>query len=96
MDIQKEIENLNPWWEKIYLENDKLYTPGGRRKDVLLSNLDEKTSLLKNIKGKKILDIGCNAGGLMLELSKRGADVVAIEVNDIFIKQANFIKNIIN
>ena len=87
-----EIKKLEPWWEKIYLENDKIYTPGGRRKDILLSNLDKKTSLLKNIKGKKILDIGCNAGGLMLELSKRGADVVAIDVNDTFINQANFIK----
>jgi len=94
--MQKEIEKLEPWWEKIYLDKDNLYTPGGRRKDVLLSNLDNKTSLLKDIKGKKILDIECNAGELMLELSKRGADVVAIDVNDIYIKQANFIKKYYN
>lgn len=92
MNIKEEIKNLEPWWEKIYLENDKFYTPGGRRKDILIQNLDKKTSLLQNIKGKKILDIGCNAGGLMLELSKRGADVVAIDVNDIYVNQAIFIK----
>ena len=91
--MQGKIKSLEPWREKIYLEKDKLYTPGGRRKDLLLSNLDKKTDLFKNIKGKKILDIGCNAGGLMLELSKRGADVVAIDVNDTYLNQANFIKD---
>ena len=93
MIIEKELDDLSPWWERIYLEKDKIYTPGGRSKSVLLSNLDAKTDIFQNIAGKKILDIGCNAGGLMLELSKRGADVVAIDVNDLFIKQANFIKN---
>ena len=91
-DINERIEKLGPWWEKIYLEKDHIYTPGARSKKVLMENLDTHTDILKNIKDKRILDIGCNAGGLMLELSKRGAIVTAIDINDTFINQAQFIK----
>ena len=59
--IQKQIKKLEPWWERIYLEREKIYTPGGRNKKILLEYIDHETDILKNVKDKKILDIGCNA-----------------------------------
>jgi len=39
--------------------------------------------LIKDIGGKKILDVGCNAGFFSFELAKRGADVLGVDVNQI-------------
>lgn len=96
MNVHDNIKNLGPWWEYIYFDGDNVSTNGGRKKTTLLHNIDKRTDTLINIKGKRILDIGCNGGGLMLELSKRGANVVGIDVNDLFINQAKFVKEYYN
>ena len=39
--------------------------------------------LIKDIEGKKVLDVGCNAGFFSFELAKRGADVLGVDVNQV-------------
>ena len=39
--------------------------------------------LIKDIEGKKILDVGCNAGFFSFELAKRGANVLGVDVNQV-------------
>jgi len=39
--------------------------------------------LTKDVKGKKVLDVGCNAGFFSFELAKLGADVLGVDVNQI-------------
>lgn len=39
-----------------------------------------------NFKGKKILDLGCGRGDFLLECSKRGLDVIGLDVNPKYIK----------
>tara|TARA_R110002153_G_scaffold272484_1_gene441219 strand:+ start:250 stop:777 length:528 start_codon:yes stop_codon:yes gene_type:complete len=56
------------------------------KKDFSIKHLDAQTDVLKNIQGKKILNIG---GSFMAEMSQRGAEVVAIHVKDDFSEEYN-------
>lgn len=48
-----------------------------------------------SFEGKKILDLGCNCGGFSFEAAKLGAkQVIGIDVNRKFIKQADFLERI--
>lgn len=49
------------------------------------------------LKGKRILDVACNCGGFSIEAAKLGADyVLGIDIVEHYIKQANFIKSVLN
>jgi len=39
--------------------------------------------LIKDLEGKKVLDVGCNSGFFSFELAKRGADVLGVDVNQV-------------
>jgi tRNA (mo5U34)-methyltransferase len=44
-----------------------------------------------DLRGRTVLDIGCNAGFYSIEMKKRGADrVVAIDFDDVYLAQARF------
>lgn len=44
--------------------------------------------LLKNVKDKKVLDLGCGEGGYARELARKGAEVVAIDCSEKVIQYA--------
>ena len=48
--------------------------------------------LPKNIKGKRILDIGCNAGVFCIRAAQEGAEVVGIDHDVKYLAQAKFLK----
>jgi tRNA (mo5U34)-methyltransferase len=44
-----------------------------------------------NLRGKTVLDIGCNAGFYAIEMKKRGADrVVGVDTDEVYLAQARF------
>src|SRR5690606_1041782 len=45
--------------------------------------------------GKRVLDIGCNAGFYSFELAKRGAHVLGIDVNDHYLRQARWAADVL-
>lgn len=45
----------------------------------------------RNIKGKKILDIGCGTGRIAVQLAKRGAYVVGVDSSGSMIQQASIL-----
>src|SRR5690606_35166726 len=47
-------------------------------------------SIPADLSGWKVLDIGCNAGFYSVELAKRGAEVLAIDLDDHYLKQAKW------
>src|SRR5690606_18459302 len=54
-------------------------------------------ALPKDLTGKTVLDIGCNAGFYSIEMKKRGAKrVVGIDSDEIYLAQARFAADISN
>lgn len=43
----------------------------------------------KNVQGKKVLEYGCGPGSAAFDLAKMGAEVFAIDISDVAIKQTN-------
>lgn len=47
-----------------------------------------RSLLMKNIRGKKVLEYGCGPGSAAFELAKAGADVTGIDISDVAIQQS--------
>tara|TARA_B100000902_G_C27285007_1_gene903919 strand:- start:843 stop:1115 length:273 start_codon:yes stop_codon:yes gene_type:complete len=71
-ETKTEIKLLEPFWEKHTIQcSDGILTIGeGRDKKTLYNQLFNKWYNNETFKNKTILDIGCNAGGNLVELSK--------------------------
>lgn len=90
-NFQKRLAALGDFWERIDFPNGVSVGPG-RNKEILwrdyLSNYIDKSSLA----GKSVLDIGCNAGGNLVEIAKsKPSCLVGLEANALFYKQALFV-----
>lgn len=86
------IKKLGPWFHNIYLPDGTQTAP-----DHFLGNFPSykwekiKKEIPENLEGWKVLDIGCNAGFYSIELAKRGAEVLAIDLDEHYLKQARFV-----
>ena len=88
-DLEERIEALAPWFHNIDL--DGVWTapdhflgdyPGAKFKRFA-------PHLPKDLSGKSVLDIGCNAGFYSIEMKRRGADrVLGIDSDDRYLAQA--------
>lgn len=82
---------LAPWFHNLHL-------PGGRRTapDHPLGDFPAfkwrqiAPHLPADLTGARALDIGCNAGFYSFELARRGADVLAIDVDEHYLRQASW------
>jgi SAM-dependent methyltransferase len=86
--------NTETFWDKIYAEN-KTFIPN--EDDPILS---KALSHFGDVKGAKLLDLGCGDGSTSLFFAKQGANVVAIDISEVAINSlsqfctANQINNI--
>jgi tRNA (mo5U34)-methyltransferase len=84
-----EIAALGPWFHNLHLPDGRQTAPGHPLGDFpafkwrLLA-----PALPLDLSGQRALDIGCNAGFYAFELARRGADVLAIDVDEHYLKQA--------
>lgn len=98
----KEIKTLGEFWEKHFIEcKDGILEIGnGRNKSDLYKTLLSKHYNKETFENKTILDIGCNAGGNLVELSKFNPKfLTGIDYSDFYLKQCDYIlrnKNIQN
>ncbi|MDQ3849640.1 MAG: TIGR04290 family methyltransferase [Actinomycetota bacterium] len=82
---------LGPWFHNLHL-------PGGRQTaaDHPLGDFPAfkwaqiAPFLPDDLAGARALDVGCNAGFYSFELARRGADVVAIDVDEHYLRQARW------
>lgn len=91
MSIKAEIKELSPWFHNIHLPNGTETAPDhflGDFPGFKWENI--KSSIPEDLTGWKVLDIGCNAGFYSIELAKRGADVLGIDLDEHYLKQARW------
>ncbi|MFT2008157.1 TIGR04290 family methyltransferase [Pontibacter sp. 13R65] len=92
MDIQQEIEQLGPWFHNIHLPGGEQTAPSHFLGDFPAFKWQQLEQLIPaDLSGCNVLDIGCNAGFYSIELAKRGAHVLGIDVDPHYLKQAAWV-----
>jgi len=92
MPIEESIRHLGPWFHNLHLPGGVQTAPEHFLGD--FPNLKWKQlepHLPKNLAGWKVLDVGCNAGFYSFELAKRGAQVLGIDSDEHYLRQARWI-----
>ena len=89
-DISERIKELGGWYQRIQLDDGPLIRGHGGCGDPAWPYIEE----LLQPKGKRILDLGSNAGIHAIRACQAGAkEVVCIEVQDEHLEQAKFVQD---
>ncbi len=89
--IQAKIDALAPWFHNLHLPSGIQTAPYHSLGDFPSYKWNVlASSLPRDLSGWRALDIGCNAGFYSLELAKRGAQVVGIDVDSHYLDQARW------
>lgn len=91
MSTEEEIKHLQPWFHNIHLPDGTKTAPEHFLGDFPRFKWERiKGSVPDDLSGWKVLDIGCNAGFYSIELAKRGADVLGIDLDEHYLRQARW------
>src|ERR1051325_10462140 len=99
-EIQERIEKLGPWFHCIEL-GDGLVTKtasavGGPVEDPRPTWEKGTACLPDDVKGRSVLDVGCNAGFYAVEVKRRGAGrVVGVDSQRSLVRQAAFVRDVL-
>lgn len=92
--ISAQIEQFSPWFHNIHLPGGEQTAPNHPLGDFPSFKWQQiAPHLPKDLSGKTVLDIGCNAGFYSVECARRGAKVTAIDVDKHYLKQAEWVMN---
>ncbi|HZY17902.1 MAG TPA: TIGR04290 family methyltransferase [Ramlibacter sp.] len=90
--LRREIESLGPWFHNLHLPGGVETVPnhflGGDFPR--FKWLEIAPHLPEDLSGWRVLDVGCNAGFYSFELARRGASVLAIDVEELYLAQARW------
>jgi len=75
--IREKIKELGPFFHRITVQGIDTQTRNNEPRD-LWASIQHTFS---EVKGKRVLDIGCNAGFMSFELAKAGAEVLGVDNN---------------
>jgi tRNA (mo5U34)-methyltransferase len=89
---RREIDALGPWFHNLHLPDGTQTVPdhflGG---DFPAFKWQEiAPAIPTRLDGWRVLDVGCNAGFYSFELAKRGASVLGIDVEPLYLTQARW------
>lgn len=89
---QQEVEKLGPWFHNIHLPDGTQTSPRHVLGDFPSFKWNEIQPFIPaDLTGWRVLDVGCNAGYYSLELAKRGARVLGIDVDPHYLRQAAWV-----
>jgi tRNA (mo5U34)-methyltransferase len=90
-DLREQIDALGPWFHNLHLPDGTQTAPGHRFGDFPLFKWRHvAASVPQDLTGWSVLDIGCNAGFYSIELARRGARVLGIDVEPLYLRQARW------
>ena len=96
-EIQRRVAELGDWFHNLNLGGVQT-APDHFLGDYPRIKWDRfSSSIPEDLKGKSVLDVGCNAGFYSIEMKRRGADrVVAIDTDEKYLAQARFAAKVNN
>jgi tRNA (mo5U34)-methyltransferase len=87
--MTEEIEALGPWFHNLHLPSGEQTAPNHRLGDFpTFKWKDLEPVIPADLTGWEVLDVGCNAGFYSIELAKRGAHVLGIDIDPLYLRQA--------
>lgn len=90
-EIRERVEALGPWFHNLDLNGIQTAPDHFLGDYPTIKWRQFADALPKDLKGKSVLDIGCNAGFYSMEMKRRGASrVVAIDTEEEYLVQARF------
>jgi tRNA (mo5U34)-methyltransferase len=87
----QEIRTLAPWFHNLHLPDGRETAPDHPLGDFPSFKWAQIEPVLPaDLKGLRVLDIGCNAGFYSIALAQRGANVLGIDVDEHYLRQARW------
>ena len=88
---EEKVAALGPWFHNLHLPGGTQTAPAHPLGDFPAFKWKQLAPHLpEDLTGWRVLDIGCNAGFYAFQLARRGASVVAIDVDERYLKQARW------
>ena len=89
--VEQQIAALAPWFHNLHLPSGHQTAPDHPLGDFPRSKWWELAgSLPDDLTGWRVLDVGCNAGFYSVQLAKRGATVLGLDVDEHYLRQARW------
>jgi tRNA (mo5U34)-methyltransferase len=89
--LDERIASLGPWFHNLHLPDGRQTAPDHPLGDFPRFKWDQLGPRLpSDMSGMRALDIGCNAGFYSFELARRGADVLAVDLDEHYLEQARW------
>lgn len=96
-DLRAEIEQLGSWFHNLHLPGGVQTAPGHFLGDFPAFKWNAiKDHIAEDLSGQRVLDIGCNAGFYSFELAKRGAEVLGIDTDRRYLRQAGWARDLLD
>jgi tRNA (mo5U34)-methyltransferase len=87
--LAREIREMAPWFHNLHLPEGRQTAPDHPLGDFPACKWAQLAAALpRDLRGWRVLDIGCNAGFYSLALAGRGARVLAIDIDEHYLRQA--------
>ncbi len=89
--LSQELLELGPWFHNLHLPDGIQTAPNHPLGDFPAYKWRQlRKAIPRDLEGWRVLDIGCNAGFYSFELAQRGAEVVGIDVDVHYLRQAHW------
>lgn len=91
LSIHEQIAALGPWFHNLHLPDGSQTSPAHPFGDFPSFKWRHLASAVPgDLTGWSVLDIGCNGGFYSFELARRGARVVGVDVEPLYLRQARW------
>ena len=91
LQVQGTIAELGPWFHNLHLPDGRETAPDHPLGDFPAFKWQQIESCLPaDLSGARALDIGCNAGFYSFELAARGAEVLALDLDEHYLQQGRW------
>lgn len=89
--LRQQIADLGPWFHNLHLPDGTQTSPHHPFGDFPSFKWQHVAATVpEDLSGWTVLDIGCNAGFYSFELARRGARVVGVDVEPMYVRQARW------